>query len=183
MLYQEPKRRPICRLNLFGGKAAPGYEKAKQIIQLISAIARKFHQDESVRNHLCVAYVENYNVSRAEVIIPAADLSEQISTAGWEASGTGNMKLTMNGALTIGTEDGANIEMREAVGDPWWRFSFGALAQDNLNPFNPQDVLNQDGEIRRAVESLNDGTFSTNEEENSAFKTIYKSIVEKDTFK
>ncbi|HSX10930.1 MAG TPA: glycogen/starch/alpha-glucan family phosphorylase, partial [Chlamydiales bacterium] len=148
MLYQEvaanPSSRSIHRLSVFAGKAAPGYAEAKQTIQLICAIARKFHADPAVKKHLCVAFVENYNVSRAEVIIPAADLSEQISAAGWEASGTGNMKLTMNGALTIGTEDGANIEMRQAVTDRWWPFRFGNSAEQNQEPYKPWDIYVQD---------------------------------------
>lgn len=183
MLFQEKELRPIKRLSIFAGKAAPGYGMAKQIIQLICAIGRKFHQDDRIKDHLCVAFIEDYNVTKAELILPAADLSEQISTAGWEASGTGNMKLAMNGALTIGTEDGANIEMREAVTDTWWPFSFGASAPDNLKPFNPNDVLSQDEPIRRAVESLNHGIFATSEEEDAAFKNIYRNLVEHDTFK
>lgn len=183
MLMQEPFRRPVRRFSIFAGKAAPGYVRAKQIIRLICAVERKFHQDENMKEHLCVAFIENYNVSRAEKIIPAADLSEQISTAGWEASGTGNMKLAMNGALTIGTEDGANVEMHAAVGDQWWPFSFGASAEENCEPFHPQDVLNNDEPIRKAVESLRDQTLSENGEEASAFLQIYQSLVEKDTFR
>lgn len=183
MLYQEPAPRKIHRLSIFAGKAAPGYEQAKHIIRLICAIGRKFHEDPDVKEKLCIAYVENYNVSKAEVIIPAADLSEQISTAGWEASGTGNMKLTMNGALTIGTEDGANIEMHEAVTDRWWPFSFGASAQENSSPYNPQDIYNNDEPIRRAVETLKDGTFSQTHDEAKAFLQIYHHLVEHDTFR
>ncbi len=183
MLYQEGQRRPIQRFSIFGGKAAPGYVRAKQIIQLICAIERKFHHDSSIKDNLCIAFVEDYNVSRAEVIIPAADLSEQISTASWEASGTGNMKFAINGALTIGTEDGANLEMREAVGDSWWPFSFGSTAEENSKPFHPQDILNRDEAIRKAVETLKDQAFAENAEEASAFLQIYQSLVEKDTFR
>lgn len=183
MLYQEPDRRKIKRLSIFGGKAAPGYVMAKQIIQLISAIERKFHQNPNIKDSLCIAFVENYNVSTAQVIIPAADLSEQISTAGWEASGTGNMKLTINGALTIGTEDGANVEMHEAVGDQWWPFSFGSSAEENTQPFHPQEILNNDEQIRRAVETLKDGTFAENEDEAHAFNQIHQSLVDWDRFR
>lgn len=183
MLSQEPQRRKVKRLALFAGKAAPGYEKAKQIIQLICAVERKFHRDASVKDHLCIAFVENYNVSQAEMLIPAADLSEQISTAGWEASGTGNIKLSMNGALTIGTEDGANIEMHAAVKSQWWPFSFGADAEENRHFFNPKEILEKDEQIRRAVETLRDQTFSENAEEASAFMQLYEALVERDTFR
>ncbi len=183
MLYQEPKKRNIQRLSIFAGKAAPGYERAKQIIRLICAIGRRFHADPDVKESLCVAYVENYNVSRAEVIIPAADLSEQISTAGWEASGTGNMKLTINGALTIGTEDGANIEMHEAVTDRWWPFAFGATAKENTLPYNPRDIYTQDQVINSALNSLIDGTFAQNDEEAKAFQQIHHDLLSHDTFR
>lgn len=181
MIYQESEKRKIHRLSVFGGKSAPGYERAKQIIRLISAIGRKFHADR--REDLCVAFVENYNVSRAEIIIPAADLSEQISTAGWEASGTGNMKLAMNGALTIGTEDGANIEMHEAVTRRWWPFAFGASAEENKKPYNPKEIYTQDEPIRRAVDSLKDGAFASNSEEMHAFEQLHHSLVESDHFR
>jgi starch phosphorylase len=183
MLYQEGGKRNIHRLSIFGGKAAPGYEKAKQIMQLICAIARKFHAEPSVRESLCIAFVENYNVSRAEIIIPAADLSEQISTAGWEASGTGNMKLSINGALTIGTEDGANIEMHEAVTSRWWPFSFGSSPAENREPYRSWDIYHQDEQIRRAVDTLRDGTFAESEAENNAFNQIFQSLTEHDTFR
>lgn len=181
MLYQEPARN-VRRFSIFAGKAAPGYERAKQIIQLICAIGRKFHSDSEVKDRLCVAFVENYNVSRAEIIIPAADLSEQISAAGWEASGTGNMKLAMNGALTIGTEDGANIEMREAVTDRWWPFRFGASAKENHLPYHPYEIYEQDEGIRRALDTLKDNVFSTTRGEEKAFHQIYHNLIEIDTF-
>jgi starch phosphorylase len=181
MVYQESSRRKIHRLSVFAGKSAPGYVRAKQIIRLIFAIGRKFHRDG--REDLCIAFVENYNVSRAEIIIPAADLSEQISTAGWEASGTGNMKLSINGALTIGTEDGANIEMHEAASKSWWPFTFGASAEENKRPYHPNEIYAQDEAIRLALDSLKDGTFSQNEEERHAFLEIYHSLLEPDTFR
>ncbi len=180
MLYQEGRSR-IGRLSIFGGKAAPGYERAKQILQLICAIGRKFH--ETSNEHLCIAFIENYNVSRAEMIIPASDLSEQISAAGWEASGTGNMKLAMNGALTIGTEDGANIEMHQAITDRWWPFGFGSSAEENRQPYNPWDIYNSDEPIRRAMDTLKDGTFAESDMERDAFSQIYHSLTEKDTFR
>ena len=183
MLYQEPGKRRVHRLSIFAGKAAPGYERAKQIIQLICAIGRQFHANGEIKESLCIAYVENYNASKAEVIIPAADLSEQFSTAGWEASGTGNMKLTINGALTIGTEDGANVEMHEAITDRWWPFRFGASVEENRAPYDPRTVYEYDEQIRRAVDTLRDGVFSHTEEEAKAFHQIYNNLVHSDRFR
>ncbi len=173
----------VPRLVLFGGKAAPGYLRAKQIIQFICAIQRKIQEEPLFRKHLSVVYVENYNVTRAEIIIPAADLSEQISTAGWEASGTGNMKLSMNGALTIGTEDGANIEMHAEVTDPWWPFKFGASSTDNLKPYKSGDIYIHDEQLRHVVDSLKDGTFSKNDEEAANFAQIHQELVGRDFFR
>jgi starch phosphorylase len=182
MVYQElkenPNARAIARLSLFGGKSAAGYEMAKQIILLISAIGRTIEKDHIISKKLAVIFVENYNVSKAELIIPAADLSEQISTAGWEASGTGNMKFSMNGALTIGTEDGANIEMRQAITDAYWPFKFGASADENRQPFNAWDVYLSDEGIRKAIDSLKDGTFAQTPEETKAFANIHYALVE-----
>ncbi len=182
MVYQElkanPNSHPIARLTLFGGKAAPGYERAKQIMQLIAAIARKIDSDPTIREKLAVVFIENYNVTKAELIIPAADLSEQISLAGWEASGTGNMKLSMNGALTIGTNDGANIEMRQAVTDRFWPFAFGASAEENRTPYSAWEIYIHDEQIRRAVDALKDGSLSSNASEAAAFAAIHKDLVE-----
>lgn len=183
MLYFEPKKRAISRMSIIAGKAAPGYDTAKHIIQLLSAISRKFKEDFSSCDCLCVAFLENYNVSLAEKIIPAADLSEQISTAGWEASGTGNMKLSMNGALTIGTEDGANIEMKEKVTEEWWPFCFGANAEENHLPYHPKEIYEKDPEILRALESLKDGTFAKNESEEQSFSNLYQNLVGIDHFR
>ena len=182
MLYQELKENPnsqrIARFSLFGGKSAPGYERAKQILQLINAISRAIDRDPLIRDKLAVTFIENYNVTKAEIIIPAADLSEQISTAGWEASGTGNMKFAMNGALTIGTEDGANIEMREAIGDRWWPFRFGGTAEENRQPYSAWDIYIHDEPIRRAVDTLKEGLFAETPEEAEAFAAIHASLVE-----
>src|SRR5947208_12189513 len=117
------------RAYVFGGKAAPGYFMAKRIIKLINAVGETINNDADVSQHMKVAYVPNFNVQNAHLIYPAANLSEQISTAGKEASGTGNMKFMMNGALTIGTLDGANVEMREEVGDENF-FLFGLTADE-----------------------------------------------------
>lgn len=188
MLYQEILENPnshgrIKRTSIFSGKAAAGYEIAKQIIQLINSVARKIDKDQRIHNHLKVVYIENYNVSRAEVIIPAADLSEQISTAGTEASGTGNMKLTINGALTIGTDDGANIEMREEIGDAWWPFSFGCSSKEidkmkTDQSYHPQSIVNQNPKIRKVLDSLIDRTFAINDQEHFAFINLHKNLME-----
>ncbi|HRW58382.1 MAG TPA: glycogen/starch/alpha-glucan family phosphorylase [Chlamydiales bacterium] len=186
ILYQEllenPDSRQIERMVVFAGKAAPGYEMAKYIIMLIFAIARKVNEDPKTNAKLKVAFVENYNVSKAQIIIPAADLSQQISKAGLEASGTGNMKLALNGALTIGTEDGANIEMREAVTDKWWPFSFGAKAEEieemkTHQTYYPQNIYNNNPKIRNAVHALKDGTFARCKNEHDAFCKIYYSLI------
>lgn len=186
ILYQEIRDNPnhgrIKRTSLFSGKAAGGYETAKNIIRLIHCISRKVNKDPVVSKFLKVLYIENYNVSRAEIIIPAADLSEQISTAGTEASGTGNMKLSMNGALTIGTEDGANIEMREEVGNEWWPFSFGASA-DQIHEmqvqmsYDPTAYLLKHPKIKKAVDALQDGSLATNDEEQAALLDIHNKLL------
>lgn len=187
MIYQEivknPHHQRIKRTCIFAGKAAAAYEMAKDIIRLICALARKINKDPAVDGLLKVVFIENYNVSRAEVIIPAADLSEQISTAGMEASGTGNMKLSMNGALTIGTNDGANIEMRESVTDQWWPFAFGASAAEiekmQLDQsYNPKDIYNSNPQIRDALNALRDYTFATNEHEHEAFSGLFQKLIE-----
>lgn len=187
MLYHEicenPEHGRIKRTVIFGGKAASGYETAKDIIRLIYCVARRINKDPNVGNHLKVIYLENYNVSRAEVVIPAADLSEQISTAGTEASGTGNMKLAMNGALTIGTNDGANIEMRHDVTDQWWPFTFGCSSEEIASmrtnrSYHPRDVYNANIQIRRAVDSLRDRSFANDEDEHQSFSDLYHKLME-----
>lgn len=186
-VYQEllgnPQARTVPRLSVFGGKATPGYTKAKEIIQLINAVARKFRSHPEICHLLSIAFVENYNVSKAEIIIPAADLSEQISAAGWEASGTSNMKLAINGALTIGTEDGANIEMSRAIGKEAWPFRFGNTAEQNQQPYRAWDIYSQDEALRRAVDSLKEGTFAETREEAAVFEQIHQGLVENDTFR
>lgn len=186
MMYYEILENPhhgrIKRTVLIGGKAAAGYETAKNIIRLICCIGRKINRDPVVSKILRVIYVENYNVSHAEMLIPAADLSEQISTAGTEASGTGNMKLSMNGALTIGTNDGANIEMREEITDKWWPFAFGASADEiqkmRNSHYDPKGVCATNPKIQRAVDSLLNGNFAQNEDEHRAFRDIYEKLME-----
>ena len=171
------------RTFIIAGKAAPSYETAKHIIRLFHCIARTINNDSAVNQYLKVVFIENYNVSKAQVIIPAADLSEQISTAGYEASGTGNMKLSINGALTIGTLDGANIEMQEAIGDKWWPFSFGSTAErisdmTHTNTYNPWEIYQTNTKIRKVVDSLGNGSLSINAEEQQALCFLHHSLLQ-----
>lgn len=147
---------------LFGGKAAPGYRQAKSIIQLIHAVAQHIENDESVRQKIQVLFISNYNVSYAEKIIPAADASVQISTAGTEASGTGNMKLMLNGAVTLGTYDGANIEIAAEAGEEN-NYIFGARLEDIRRietDYDPKRFYENNPQIRRVLDALTDGTLS-----------------------
>lgn len=152
----------VKRCVLFGGKAAPGYAMAKDIIKLINNVAHVVNNDADIGDWLKVVFLPNYQVSTMEIISPAADLSEQISTAGKEASGTGNMKFMMNGAVTIGTLDGANIEIREEVGDDNF-FLFGLTEQevaDHYADYNPRKIINQDSDLKRVVSLLEGGHFN-----------------------
>ena len=182
-LLENPNARKVKRLIIFAGKAAPGYEIAKNIIHLIYCVARKVNADPVAGKMLNIIFVENYNVSRAELIIPSADLSEQISSAGMEASGTGNMKLAMNGALTIGTEDGANIEMHAQVTDKWWPFGFGKTAKENeklktSRSYNPWEIYMHNPGIKRAIDSLRDHTFAQNDAEHQVLSSLYHVLLE-----
>ena len=156
----------IPRTVFFAGKAAPAYRQAKLIIKLITSVAKTVNDDTSINNLLKIIFLPNYCISQAEKIIPAADLSEQISTAGMEASGTGNMKLSLNGALTIGTLDGANIEILEEVG-PENIFIFGATAQEvnrtRQNGYNPKDCYENDPELKQVLDMIGAGPFSPSE--------------------
>lgn len=182
-LQENFDQRSIPRQVIFAGKAAPGYEMAKCIIELICCVARKINRDPRVNPKLRVIFIENYNVSKAEIIIPAVDLSEQISTASMEASGTGNMKLSMNGALTIGTEDGANIEMHKSVTDAWWPFSFGASSEEiqtlqRNGQYNPWDIYNKEPKIAKVIDALKNGFLSETESEARALLSIHSSLLE-----
>jgi starch phosphorylase len=166
-LYDQIRSHPELdwqpRVKLFAGKAAPSYHNAKLIIKLINDVARVINNDPSVRGLLKVVFVPNYNVSLAEVMVPAADLSEQVSTAGMEASGTGNMKFGLNGALTIGTLDGANVEMRENVG-PDNIVIFGLTADEVAKARNdghdPRKVIEGSRELAQALSAIASGVFS-----------------------
>lgn len=182
-LKDNPDSRKIERLVIIGGKAAPGFVVAKQIILLFFCIARKINNDPKVSEKLKIAFVENYNVTKAEIIIPAADISEQISTAGFEASGTGNMKLAINGALTIGTEDGANIEMREAITDEWWPFAFGSKAEEikkakETKSYKSWDIYMKNPKIKRAIDSLKDGSLIKNDFEHNAISNLFEILLD-----
>ncbi|MFT5702081.1 MAG: starch phosphorylase [Desulforhopalus sp.] len=169
------------RTAVFAGKAAPSYWRAKLIIKLITSIGDVINNDPRVKNRLKVVFLPNYNVSQAEIIMPAADLSEQISTAGTEASGTGNMKFSLNGALTIGTLDGANIEIREEVGEENI-FIFGMTADEaeyerkNISK-TPWQVCQMNAGINNVIESIADGSFSGGDRE--LFKPLVDSLMDK----
>lgn len=180
-LLEDSQSHSIKRIAIFSGKAAAGYLMAKEIIRLIYCLGRKINNDKRIDGKLKVIFIENYGVSKAEIIIPAADLSEQISTAGYEASGTGNMKLAMNGALTIGTEDGANIEMRQSIHDLFWPFGFGLksdeVAQLKFDSYNPWNIYSMHPKIKKALDALKDNTFAENQQEEQAFGLIFDSLM------
>jgi len=169
----------VPKTYIFGGKSAPGYWAAKQIIKLIHNVARKINEDPQARDFIKVVFMKNYQVSLAEVIIPAADLSEQISTAGKEASGTSNMKFAMNGALTMGTLDGANIEIMEEVG-PENIYIFGLKSSEvaslrQSRSYRPADLYANNPYIRRVMDTLNSNFFCPNEP--GLFCWIFQALV------
>ena len=171
------------RTFIFGGKAAPGYTMAKLIIKLIGSVADVVNNDPEVNAFMKVVFFPDFNVKNARQIYPAADLSEQLSTAGKEASGTGNMKFSLNGALTIGTLDGANIEIREAVG-PENFFLFGLTAdevrQTRRAGYRPRDIYENNPQLRAAIDLIADGAFSGGDRD--LFKPLVQSLLERDDF-
>jgi glycogen phosphorylase len=186
-LYNRIKANPnldiVPRTFLFAGKAAPGYAMAKLIIKLITSVAEVVNRDPDIRDRIKVVFLKDYNVKFAERIYPAADLSEQISTAGKEASGTGNMKFAMNGALTIGTLDGANIEIREEVGAENF-FLFGLTAAEvyakKAAGYRPSDYYNANADLKLAIERIASGFFSKGDTD--LFKPLVSSLLTQDPF-
>jgi starch phosphorylase len=169
-LYSQIKAHPekdwVPRVKIFAGKAAASYWTAKQIIRLANDVAEMVNNDPAVHGLLKVVFIPNYNVSLAEMIVPAADVSEQISTAGMEASGTGNMKLGLNGAITIGTLDGANIEILEHVGaDNIVIFGLSADEVENRRRMghNPRSIISADPDLSYVIDAIANGTFSPQE--------------------
>ena len=182
-IRSHPERDWVPRVKIFGGKAAPSYHNAKLIIKLTNDIARRINADPAVGGLLKVVFIPNYNVSLAERIIPAADLSEQISTAGMEASGTGNMKFALNGALTIGTLDGANIEIKDRVGDENI-FIFGLTADEvaerRAGGYDPRAIIDGSPELSQAIAAISTGVFS--HDDPSRYRTLMDGIVDSDWF-
>jgi glycogen phosphorylase len=183
-LKDHPGKDRVPRAFLFGGKAAPGYFMAKLVIKLIHDVAAVVNADPAINQRLSVAFVPNYSVSLAERIVPGTDLSEQISTAGKEASGTGNMKFAMNGALTIGTLDGANIEIREEVGAENF-FLFGLTAEQvamlDRDGYHPRPYIDRSPRLARAIRSLASGCFSPDDP--GRYQPIVDELEQRDTYK
>ena len=182
-LYNEIKEHPdmefVPRTFIFGAKAAAGYKNAKLTIKLINSVGEVINNDKSINNKIKVVFIEDYKVSNAEWIFAAADVSEQISTASKEASGTGNMKFMLNGALTLGTMDGANVEMYEEVG-PDNMFIFGmssdeVIAHEHNRDYDPMQIFNTDQDIRKVLTQLVNGFYSPNDSE--LFRDLYNSLL------
>ncbi|HET6883897.1 MAG TPA: glycogen/starch/alpha-glucan phosphorylase, partial [Pirellulales bacterium] len=182
-LKENPRLELAPRTIVFGGKAAPGYFMAKLIIKLINSVAEVVNRDRDVRDRLKIAFFPNFSVKTAHGIYPGADLSEQISTAGTEASGTGNMKFAFNGALTIGTLDGANVEIREEVG-PENFFSFGLTTEEvrrrKAAGYRPRELYEHDPDLRAAIDLISSGVFSHGDRE--MFRPLVSSLLDYDPF-
>ena len=178
-LKDHPEKEFYPRTFIFGAKAAAGYRNAKLTIKLINAVADVINNDASINGKIKVVFIENYNVSNAEIIFAAADVSEQISTASKEASGTGNMKFMLNGALTLGTMDGANVEIVEEVGAEH-AFIFGLSSDEVINyenhgGYNPMEIFNNDQDVRKVLMQLINGTYSP--EDTELFRPLYNSLL------
>jgi glycogen phosphorylase len=183
-IVEDRRTPPVPRTHIFAGKAAPGYWAARMIIKLINSLADTINNDSAADGLLKVVFVPDYKVSIAQKLIAAADLSEQISTAGTEASGTGNMKFAMNGALTIGTLDGANIEIRQEVGEDNI-YIFGLTAAEieafqQRGNYRPREIYERDTRVRRVLDALAAGRFCP--EEPGLFKWIYDSLLDSDHY-
>jgi starch phosphorylase len=182
-LQKEPEAEFVPRTFIFGGKAAPGYRMAKLIIKLIHAVGEAINADPLVRGRLKVVFLPDFSVKLGQRVYPAADVSEQISTAGKEASGTGNMKFLMNGALTVGTLDGANIEIREEVGEENF-FLFGLTAEEverrKKQGYRPREIYEANAELREALDALSSGEFSHGDR--GLFAPLVESLLERDEY-
>jgi starch phosphorylase len=186
-LYSRIKRDPQddiqSRTFLFGGKAAPGYFMAKRIIKLITSVGDVVNNDPDVAGRLKVVFFPDFNVKNAQWIYPAADLSEQISTAGKEASGTGNMKFSLNGALTIGTLDGANVEIMEEVGSENF-FLFGLDAEEvrerKASGYDPRRIYEENASLKEAIDGIAEGRFSSGDRE--LFRPIAEQLLRSDDY-
>jgi starch phosphorylase len=186
-LYNRLKRRSgiggVPRTVIFGGKAAPGYRMAKLIIKLINSVSAAVNQDPLVSQALKVVFLPDFNVKNGHHVYPAADLSEQISTAGKEASGTGNMKFAMNGALTIGTLDGANVEIRDAVGHENF-FLFGLTEAEverrKAEGYVPRAIYESNPELRETIDLIDSGFFSGGDRE--LFRPLVESLLSRDDY-
>jgi starch phosphorylase len=182
-IRSHPERDWAPRVKFFGGKSAPSYHNAKLIIKLANDVARVINHDPAVRGRLKVVFVSNYNVSKAEMMIPAADLSEQISTAGMEASGTGNMKFAINGALTIGTLDGANVEIKDCVGDDnivIFGLTADEVAKARAEGHNPRAIIERSPELSQALSAIASGVFSPDNRDR--YVDLIKGLYEHDWF-
>ena len=187
-IYNKIKEHPEMsfypRTYIFGAKASAGYVRAKEIIKLINSVADVVNNDRSINGKLKVVFIEDYRVSNAEWIFAAADVSEQISTASKEASGTGNMKFMLNGAPTLGTMDGANVEIVEEVGKEN-AFIFGLSSDEVMNyekngGYDPYEIYNNDPDVRRVVDQLVDGTYADGDRER--YRDLYNSLLKSNGF-